>query len=353
MEVFFIIAASIGLVLIGRGIRHLEIKSIQKKLGQDSPLLPSLVRWSDKIQQEIDRLHTNQLIYKKRPARKAYQQVSDAKKETRAAKKELETIRNRLDLYESLAPWLRDHVDMTVDEILSGLREEEEYKKESQDDEDPARKYVTAAEWKKLSPSERNQRALDRYLDPKRKKSLWRVGIDYERYVGYLYESDGYQVKFHGALEGKSDLGIDLICTKEGQTIAIQCKRLAAIKQIPVRENVVAQTYGAAEYLRMSGQYGKNIKPMIVTTFILSDQARLFAKHLGVEYRENLDLSDYPMIKCNVSAQGKEKIYHLPIDQQYDKIVIGDNDGEFYAWNVKEAEEKGFRRAYRYRGLAN
>ena len=61
---------------------------------------------------------------------------------------------------------------------------------------------------------------------------------------------------------------------------------------------------------------------------------------------------DYPMIKCNINPQTKEKIYHLPFDQQYDKIIIGNNSGEFYASTVKEAVKKGFRRAFRYRGPA-
>ena len=33
------------------------------------------------------------------------------------------------------------------------------------------------------------------------------------------------------------------------------------------------------------------------------------------------------MIKCNVNKVTSEKIYHLPIDQQYDKILIVDELG--------------------------
>ena len=55
------------------------------------------------------------------------------------------------------------------------------------------------------------------------------------------------------------------------------------------------------------------------------------------------------MIKCNINTNTEERIYHLPFDQQYDKIKI-DKPGEFYAMTVKEAEEKGFRRAKRWLG---
>ena len=48
------------------------------------------------------------------------------------------------------------------------------------------------------------------------------------------------------------------------------------------------------------------------------------------------------MIKCNVNKVTSEKIYHLPIDQQYDKILIGDEQGECYAATTEEAENKDF-----------
>ena len=61
------------------------------------------------------------------------------------------------------------------------------------------------------------------------------------------------------------------------------------------------------------------------------------------------------MIKCNINkVKGKTtKISHLPFDQQYDKIYIEKQKGEFYALNVKEAEKNGFRRAKRFFGYAN
>jgi hypothetical protein len=54
---------------------------------------------------------------------------------------------------------------------------------------------------------------------------------------------------------------------------------------------------------------------------------------------------EFPRIKCNIN--GKDKIYHLPFDQQYDRTQIK-NNGEFMAWSVAEAESKGFRRAKRH-----
>ena len=65
--------------------------------------------------------------------------------------------------------------------------------------------------------------------------------------------------------------------------------------------------------------------------------------------RTAFDLSkNYPMIKCNINQATKEKIYHLPFDQQYDRTKIVPTLGEFYAQSVAEAESKGFRRAWRH-----
>ena len=55
------------------------------------------------------------------------------------------------------------------------------------------------------------------------------------------------------------------------------------------------------------------------------------------------------MIKCNLSNNG-EKIFHLPFDQQYDKIKIEPEKKEQYVTTVYEAFELGYRRAKRWRG---
>ena len=51
-----------------------------------------------------------------------------------------------------------------------------------------------------------------------------------------------------------------------------------------------------------------------------------------------------------ISKRTGEKIYHLPIDQQYDKNLIEEEKNECYIETVNEAEELGFRRAWRWIG---
>jgi hypothetical protein len=87
---------------------------------------------------------------------------------------------------------------------------------------------------------------------------------------------------------------------------------------------------------------------MLVTTTLCSDTARNVASILGVTLLENFQLQPYPLVKCNVAARSQEKIYHMPFDQQYDKIKIESNRGEAYAQTAAEAEKLGFRRAMRH-----
>ena len=73
------------------------------------------------------------------------------------------------------------------------------------------------------------------------------------------------------------------------------------------------------------------------------------AMYLKIKYVENFQKGDYPCIKCNINYNdyGISKIYHLPFDQKYDVTKIT-NKGEFYAMTVQEAEEAGFRRAFKW-----
>lgn len=94
----------------------------------------------------------------------------------------------------------------------------------------------------------------------------------------------------------------------------------------------------------------KSVRPAPYTTYELSSQAKDFAEMLGVAIRENFAFEPYPCIKCNISESTGERIYHFPFDQQYDRTVIGNVPGEFYAMTVAEAESAKFRRAQKWRG---
>ena len=184
-------------------------------------------------------------------------------------------------MYESQAPWLIDYAEYSVDEILAGIQEEQEIRRTYAAGDDPVKIFLSPEEWSHLTDAEKNQLALDRYWETSRNRSAWTAGIQYERYIGYLYEKDGFDVEYHGATMGKQDKGIDLICKKGKAVHVVQCKRLSPVKEIPVRENVVAQIYGAAMfYAMLSGLDFAQVKPIIATTYELSEDARHFAEVL-------------------------------------------------------------------------
>ncbi|NOT01120.1 MAG: hypothetical protein HOP29_10875 [Phycisphaerales bacterium] len=319
-------------------------------IREDSVLLPSLVRWAQALDEARDKALSLSLQTKRRPAPKAAEEVRLARTESRHNKRALRLAMNRVDLYESLAPWLLEYTDLSLAELIDAMREEKDARASAERGEDPISRYVPKTEWNSLSSSERNQLALDRYCDPRRKRTPWAAGIEYERFVGYTYEKSGYHVTYQGALRGREDLGIDLLCENDACVLIVQCKRLSQEKQLPVRENVVAQVFGSAEFYRMCSGTPKPVRPVLATTYRLSDEASRFAGHLKVNLKEHFAIAQYPMIKCNVSRVDGQRIYHLPLDQQYDNAVIGDREDEFYASTVNEAESAGFRRAFRWRG---
>ena len=113
----------------------------------------------------------------------------------------------------------------------------------------------------------------------------------------------------------------------------------------------ILQLYGTTIIEQISSQdMFYKFQPIFMTNIDLSKTAKKFASILNVKIIK-LEMTDFPRIKCNINIGKngiKTKIYHLPFDQQYDRTQIK-NEGEFYAFSVKEATEKEFRRAFRHR----
>jgi hypothetical protein len=175
----------------------------------------------------------------------------------------------------------------------------------------------------------------------------WQLGRDYERYVGYLREQAGWAVTYHGIVKGFEDLGRDVIAEKDGAIEVIQCKRWAQHKAI--YEKHIFQLFGTMTAARIENP-GKQVSGTFTTTTKLSDRAREFARVLDIQVEESFPLADYPRIKCNIARRTDERIYHLPFDQQYDSTVVEPVRGECYVATAHEAEELGFRRAWRWHG---
>jgi hypothetical protein len=279
------------------------------------------------------------------PARRAAEEVREKGRELAKARRVAKVNEWVLALYEWHFPWLTELRDPEWEQsFVEGSRGEEAG---ADGEADPALHWLTQEEYSQLSSADRNQRALDRYLASR--KSPWEVGRDYERYIGYLRERQGFHVTYHGIFKGLEDLGRDLLAERGSDLEVIQCKRWA--KERVIHEKHIFQLFGTMVALRIE-RPDMNVSGTFVTTASVSERARAFAQQLGVRIEENLPLEDYPRIKCNIARQSGERIYHLPFDQQYDSTVVEPERGECYVTTAGEAEAFGFRRAWQWRGVS-
>jgi hypothetical protein len=279
------------------------------------------------------------LVRKSRPAFRAADEVKRVKAEKRALAERAKHFEYLLRMLYEEYPILGEYEeDILDDKATLNLGAD------TSAEADLVAHFVSAEDYHRLTPVQRNQLALDRWKA--RKKSSVEIGRMYERYIGSLYENNRWRVTFHGATEGLEDLGRDLICEKENQIHIVQAKYWAQHKTI--HEKHVFQLYGTTFLFARHTGKGRSVHGVLCCTTKVSDVANDAAKALGVAIRPVAMEIDYPMIKCNVN--GKDRIYHLPFDQQYDRVRIGTVPGECYTQTTEDAERLGFRRAKRWLG---
>ncbi len=208
-----------------RGKKIEELESVNKflkeinteaisKIKEECALLPSVIEWSSSLQEMVYDQIVASLV--NRPALKAAEEVKEARATARNWKRQADTFKNRVSLYELEAPWLIEYLDYTVEDIVEGLHQEEKLQQSFSSGTDPLRLFVSESEWAVMSELERNQLALDRYLEY-RQRNAWAAGIQYERYIGFSYEKQGFNVFYQGALKGVSDLANRLGMQKIGR----------------------------------------------------------------------------------------------------------------------------------------
>ena len=322
---------------------NLQIKNDLNKIIDNSQSCPWLAERISDYFEMLDTKDVEYLKHKKNPAITASKLVSEIKKEKKELLKQNKILQYQLNFLTSNFPMLEDAMQLTANDIQDALNFISN-DKEVKSDYDIVENYLSPEEYTKLSNTEKYQLALDRYLN-KKKKSLWEIGISYERYIGYIYESKNYKVTYNGALEGFNDLGRDIIAENKNEILIIQCKYWR--KERIIHENTVFQLYGTMILKQLNTN--KKVKGILVTTTTLSENAKKIANHLNIQVRENETFDKtYPCIKCNINKTTNEKIYHLPFDQQYDRIQIDIKRNEKYVSTVQEAEGLGFRRAMKH-----
>jgi hypothetical protein len=320
----------------------------EKALG-----FPWLARAYSEYFELLDQRLATELETKKHPAKRSADVIRTVGREKAALRRENKILRELHRYYEYLFPWLIDFKGEDLDDLIRQAHESRAVDEDQDAELDPAVMYLTAAESESetLTRAQKFQKALDRYWT--RRKPPWEIGRDYERYIGYVHERDGFKVEYHGIARGYEDLGRDLICVKGDDIRVIQCKCWSIGKII--HEKHICQLIGTAIVYERTHTIDPNLfeKPTITswlyTSTNVSETAANFASMLGVQIVQNVPLGRYPAIKCNVSLRDGAKIYHLPFDQQYDRTLIEFKE-ECYVGTVAEAEALGFRRAFRWRG---
>lgn len=316
-------------------------KSISRLLQETELGSPWLAKQLADLQSAYDGKAVDDLLHKSPPAKKAADKIQRYAKKNRALQKQVKQLEYQIGFYTAAFPWLDELTDVSPDELY------QEIQSSSDSDDEPRNMlaWLSPEEYEKLSDVDKFQLVLDRWRQ--KPKTKWEIGIGFERFVGYQYELQGYSVVYNGARSGLADLGRDLIVRKGSEVTIVQCKRWAAEKTI--HEKHIYQLYGTvAQYqmehpeLVVSGRF--------LSTCPLSDVARALSDFIGISYDDQYPIDEidtYPMVKCNISKSGN-RIYHLPVDQQYDAVAIKPGTGECYVATVAEAEALGFRRAMRH-----
>lgn len=327
-----------------------DVEQLSREKALGFPWLATA--YSDYLQL-LDNRIADVLEQKKHPAIRSADALRTIAAEKAALRKENKILRELHRYYEALFPWLIDFKGEELDALIYDVTHRNEQQSPADQDHDPATEWLTPAEFNSptLSRAEKYQRALDRYWS--RRKTPWQIGRDYERYIGFLHEQKGFRVEYYGIAQGVEDLGRDLICRSDTEVRLIQCKCWAAEKTI--HEKHICQLVGTSlvYWARAEAEGTSRREPKLTswlyTSCAVSPTAMDFARLAGVNVVQNFALAKYPVIKCNVSRRDRAKIYHLPFDQQYDRTAIEFKD-ECYVATVAEAEQRGFRRAYRWHG---
>ena len=279
------------------------------------------------------------LTNKQRPALEEAKRIRELKKETEEIIKQKNILEYKLAYIRALHPNIDDYFD-------SGFSVFSDAELETEETTDRVRLYLDHDQYTSLTITERNQLALDNYIAGQ--KSKWQIGRDYELFIGHLCEKQGYRVEYTGIFMRLEDMGRDLVVSDGKETYIIQCKNWSQEKEL--HENHVFQLYGSLIMYRIENPFFP-VHAVLVTTTKLSSLAEQIAQTLDIAVRY-VKMGEFPRIKCNIGKDSNgspTKIYHLPFDQQYDKAQIV-NEGECYATTVAEAENKGFRRAYKWTG---
>lgn len=188
-------------------------------------------------------------------------------------------------------------------------------------------------------PKKQNPRALMQKFWSTYGLTNEEIGRRYEIYIGWRYESNGWNVKYNGAINGLEDGGIDLICTKGNKILIVQCKNWK--RDALMHEKHIYQLFGSASDYRINSSKGLRTGAAFYTSAIFSEKAREAAKRFHIMLYEQVYLERFPCIKCKTETH----LYYIPYDEQYFTLSMDIKNGDIYCASIDEAESLGFNHA--------
>lgn len=121
--------------------------------------------------------------------------------------------------------------------------------------------------------------------------------------------------------------------------LTVQCKYRTDNAVISAKD--MLQFYGAICYYSARNP-NEDVSGVYYTTAQFSFDARQVADCLGVDAHDNYrELRPFPVIKCKSCGS----VYYLPCDWNYSTLRMRLDKGDCYCMTIKEAEDKGFKRA--------
>ena len=122
-------------------------------------------------------------------------------------------------------------------------------------------------------------------------------GYVYEKYVGQIYEGEGYQVEYLGLKKGFLDGGMDIIISKDDFKAYIQCKYSSKSKACFGKQKIEWILYKASSFL------SKQYKDQKLNFWLVVPTLQLIKK----------DLQDYFLSKNNFQDMVKLELKTIPM----------------------------------------
>ena len=168
-------------------------------------------------------------------------------------------------------------------------------------------------------------------------------GRQYERYVGYLFERQGFAVNYQGIRKGLEDGGLDLVARAARKIRLVQCKRW----RVPVNADVISRLHGAVERFIFEERQGKSpamrtsIRGVLATSGEIEDEAKMLAAHFGIFVMSSLKFQRYPAIKAQrITPYGGR--FLLPFTPGYDRMNLNLKAGDCFQESIRGAFLNGF-----------